>query len=680
VTRALAAAVALGVAGLVAAPTAAGQDSLAPPGAPKHWLPNEQWVNLLWLPYDEARLYDLVGHDRGFIFRWVRDEKTLAELGRRRGWTPDTLAAALVSPRRDELRPHDYAIVRERAERTLTQGHLGQHLLFHALHQTAVPAKASQIFGTPTRERFLRLRRDELSPLQIGELHGRTRVEMARETIRTLREAAELGVREGTLTERQAAVMLDRQLRSVPRWLGQSRYNGPSGGRNRKLPAGDFARHPSISADGSTVVWDAYRATIAEAERLGEIHVRGARLDEGVRFPVTVGRPDPRRPRSAYNCVLSATGRSVAFESSESTYPLAKRVGQMTVMVKDLTTGSIDHVSHEHRGPDPPSRTAFNPSLSADGSLVVFEATDAGEDGRPSRNGLWLADRRSGWQRLIADGSVGAAYLPRLSGDGRTVVYTSAAAGSDGFTRVFAQDLRSGRTTLVARAGEPRGAPADSDAYDPAISHDGRWVAFVSRARNLGGSRNGRSTIYVRDRRTGSTERVSGRLAGRDAASPAISRTGRYVVFLAREGTPDGTLGGLRSSLWLHDRRSGRTRLVSRAHGRAGAMADGYNSEPAVSADGRRVAFTSTAGNLSTRKPKGLPGVFVRDLRAGTTVLLSTHRPRKRADARQGLMGARIRAWSRRLDSPLALVAVALAGGAGAGILAMWRRRRRWAG
>jgi hypothetical protein len=69
--------------------------------------------------------------------------------------------------------------------------------------------------------------------------------------------------------------------------------------------------------------------------------------------------------------------------------------------------------------------------------------------------------------------------------------------------------------------------------------------------------------------------------------------------------------------------------------------------------------------------------VFVRDLRAGTTLLRSTHRPRKRADARQGLMAARMRAWSRRLDSPLALAAVAL-GGAGAGIVAMRRRRQRW--
>ncbi len=645
---------------LAPATPAVAQDSLAPPGAPKQWLPNEQWVNLLWLPYDEARLYQLLGHDRGYVFRWVRNERTLGELGARSGWTVDRLADALVAPRRKELDARQFAAVRERAERTLTQGHLGQHLLFHALHQTAIPARATQIFGTRTRDEFLRLRRAELSPLEIGELNGRTRVEMTRGAIRALEDAVALGEREGTLSRRQARVMLDRQLRSVPRWLGQSRYNGPSGGVNRSLPWGDFAKHPSISADGTTVVWDAYRATIAEAERLGEIHVRGEDLESGRRFDVSPGRVAADRPRSAYNCVLSADGNSVAFESSESTYPLAKRVGQMTVLVRDLDTGSVENVSSAHRGRGAPSRTAFNPSLSDDGRVVAFEATDAGGHGRPSHNGLWVADRAAGRRRLVAGDSIGAAYLPELSGDGGTVVYTSAAPGSDGFTRVLATDLATRRTVLVARAGGPRGAPADADAYDPAVSRDGATVAFASRARNLGGPATGRPAVFVRDLRSRRTEAVSGALADRDIGSPAISPNGRFVVFLAREGRPDGSLAGLRSSLWRFDRRTGRTTLVARA--------DGYNSQPAISADGRRVAFTSTAA--AGRKPAGLPGVFVRDLATGTTRLLSTHR--RRRGAGRHARGLAALAELRRLDTGLklgiGLLGIAAAGLAGAAL------------
>ena len=80
-----------------------------------------------------------------------------------------------------------------------------------------------------------------------------------------------------------------------------------------------------------------------------------------------------------------------------------------------------------------------------------------------------------------------------------------------------------------------------------------------------------------------------------------------------------------KATVWLHDRATHATTLVSRS---GGATADRISAEPAVSADGTRVAFTSTASNLDRRKPAGLTGVFVRDLRAGTTTLLSTHAPR----------------------------------------------------
>ena len=61
------AALALVATALALPATAAAQDSLAPKGAPEFWLPNEEWVNLLWLPYDESRLYELLKMDRGDV-------------------------------------------------------------------------------------------------------------------------------------------------------------------------------------------------------------------------------------------------------------------------------------------------------------------------------------------------------------------------------------------------------------------------------------------------------------------------------------------------------------------------------------------------------------------------------------------------------------------------------------
>ena len=245
---------------------------------------------------------------------------------------------------------------------------------------------------------------------------------------------------------------------------------------------------------------------------------------------------------------------------------------------------------------------------------------------------------------------------------------------------VFAKDLRSGRTELVARTDGRRGAPADADAFEPTISYDGRVVAFVSRARNLAGDPGGRSAVYVRDLRAGPHDaRQRPALRSRCRLAHDL-RDGRFVVFLAREGRPDGTMTGLRSTLWLHDRRSGRTTLVSRGNGRAGVVADGFNSEPAVSADGRRIAFTSTAGNIAPSKPFGLPGVFVRDLaRRDDRVALDppaspgSGRPRRDHDRPDPCVGEQAPFAAR--GSPGSLLMV----GAG-GAAAVWLRRRRWAG
>jgi Tol biopolymer transport system component len=144
----------------------------------------------------------------------------------------------------------------------------------------------------------------------------------------------------------------------------------------------------------------------------------------------------------------------------------------------------------------------------------------------------------------------------------------------------------------------------------------------------------------VRDLRSGMTRLVSGGVPG-DAIQPALSADGRYVAFVARGRAKRVTPRTLRATIWLHDRVNATTTLVSRADGANGALADGYSSEPAVAADGARVVFTSTAGNLAKRKPLGLAGVFVRDLVAGTTRMLSERGPvrRERAAAR-ALAGA----------------------------------------
>ena len=173
---------------LPAKPQTASLDSDAPPGSPPHWLPSEQWVMQHWLPYDERRLYRLLGVTRGDIWRLLRDDtRTIAQLAQRRGWEPQTLARALVAPWRGHLRdPARLAVLQSRALRTLTQGHLSQHIFFHSLHQNAIPDNAPAIFGTTSRSEFQQLRRSELSPLQICRLNGFSRAHAQGTAERTL--------------------------------------------------------------------------------------------------------------------------------------------------------------------------------------------------------------------------------------------------------------------------------------------------------------------------------------------------------------------------------------------------------------------------------------------------------------------------------------------------------------
>jgi hypothetical protein len=474
---------------LLAGPAAHAQDSDAPPGALPHWIPTEDWVYEHWLPYDETRLYRVLRTDRGRIWRHLRDDAAhdLAQLARRRGLTAAELADRLVAPRRAAVDAGTFARLRSRALRTITQGHLAQHILFHSLHQRTLVDRARWIFGVSGR-RLADLRVDELSPLEIARLSGRSAVAVRGRAARALRATAARGVRGGALTRAQAERLLRRQLRQLPRWLGQRRNNGPprtlATGRP-SLPPADWGNHPTISADGTRVAFDAYRATIPDARRLGEIRVVVADLARGGRLLETSHATGvtPGVPRSAYHSALAADGSSVVFELAEGNRNYAKRYGQMRVAVHDLGAGRTHAVSHRP-GARRPARTAYNPTVSGDGRTVAFEAADAGA------TRLWLADSVTGRARVVGEGSTGATYEPRLSADGRVLVFSAADAGSSRGTSPrgapsWSAARRGGRarrptTTPTSRRSRPTGASSRSRARPGTSASAGRARASGS--------------------------------------------------------------------------------------------------------------------------------------------------------------------------------------------------------
>ncbi|MEV0262598.1 hypothetical protein AB0I49_14785 [Streptomyces sp. NPDC050617] len=291
----------------------------------------------------------------------------------------------------------------------------------------------------------------------------------------------------------------------------------------------------------------------------------------------------------------------------------------------------------------------------------------------------WPEAPRAAVPGLASDGAqaIGSSGVAAVSADGRYAVFSSTAddlvpGDTNGEADLFVKDLRTGATELVSAAAD--GTRADSWSAEPAISADGRYVAFTSAATNLvPGDADGAPGIFVRDRRTGRTERITGgteripgggtgggtgsgtgagtaggigagtgsgagagvgtgaRTAGgagsgadRGARSPAISADGNVVAFVsARADLVPGDTNGVRD-VFAYDRRTHTTRRASVASD--GAQADAASASPVVSADGHHVAFASRATNLGAARtpvhtapdPRPYP-FYVHDLRTGRT-------------------------------------------------------------
>lgn len=160
----------------------------------------------------------------------------------------------------------------------------------------------------------------------------------------------------------------------------------------------------------------------------------------------------------------------------------------------------------------------------------------------------------------------------------------------------------------------------------PVVSADGRYVAFESFASNLvPNDTNGATDIFVRDRGTGVTTRVSVTSSGGQSSwasyKPSVSADGRYVTFESYSPTlVSGDANGT-NDVFVHDRATGTTSLVALATG--GAQGNGWSQEAAISANGRYVAFRSGATNLVGGDTNNQDDVFVRDLQTGTTTRAS---------------------------------------------------------
>ena len=330
---------------------------------------------------------------------------------------------------------------------------------------------------------------------------------------------------------------------------------------------------------------------------------------------VTVAQRDANRsPRAPRTADISADGRFVAFESRarlvaddvddlDDIYVLDRTTSQVTLE----TAGTDDECAH--------------PRISGDGRYVVYETRPSSAQQSP-RADIALRDRVEGTTRVLSQSArntgdvFGWSRSPDISDDARVVAFSSAATtlgqapdvngAVEDIYQLQLPALTITRVSVLASGAQlPRG-----DSILPSLSADGRWLAFASTAAlghdaGADGPANEKRSrplrqVFLRDAVGGKLTRVS-RAAGEsqpngDSSLPAISADGRFVAFVSEASNLSPDDSNRTADVFLFDRELETIRLVSRSAD--GSSANGESTGPAITGNGRFVAFQSNASNL----------------------------------------------------------------------------------
>ena len=325
---------------------------------------------------------------------------------------------------------------------------------------------------------------------------------------------------------------------------------------------------------------------------------------------------------------ISNDGRYAAFTSSSSNLVPGDTNGTYDVFVRDLRTGRTTLASGGIDG-QPADGYAEDTVISGNGRYVAFTsfASNLVADDTNGERDVFVHDLRTGVtsRASVATGNVqldGFQSGPSISDDGRYVTFIETDYLHGQGQEAFLHDRRTGVTTqITAPTG---GAPAQAAVFEAALSGNGERMAF-SATGDYTGDGGSASAVYLSDLTTGATTRISPQSIGTDlvdARSPAIDRNGTKVLYASSAALdPSDTNAG--SDLYLRDLTAGTTVLVSANRAGSGA-GNGETYEGTLSADGRYAGFYSLASDLVVPDTNGeVNDVFLRDLRRSRTTLVT---------------------------------------------------------
>ncbi len=332
---------------------------------------------------------------------------------------------------------------------------------------------------------------------------------------------------------------------------------------------------------------------------------------------------------------ISADGRYVAFESFASNLVPGDTNNAADIFLLDRQTGIVALVDVAIGG-GPGDQGASAPEISDDGAWIGFvsSSTDLVSGDTNGRMDVFLASVATGAIQRVSLTAAGgetngdSTYFA-LSGDGNAIAFLSFAndvvsSDTNGMPDVFVRDRLSGTTTRVSLASS--GAQGNFLCGLVAISADGSKVAFESSSDNLvSGDTNGTQDIFVHDRVFGTTTRVSVGTGGVEAngwsSEPALSGDGNVVAWVTDSTNLDPADTNWYRDVYTRDLLTSVTTVSSVSSN--GTVGNDESGTPDLSQDGSYLVFWSRASNLSSGPANVLKDVFFRDRNVGLTIQLS---------------------------------------------------------
>jgi Tol biopolymer transport system component len=364
--------------------------------------------------------------------------------------------------------------------------------------------------------------------------------------------------------------------------------------------------------------------------------------------------------------VVDETGRYVAFLSTATNLTTNVVADGFHLYVRDLQESTTRLVDANSNGVAAAKDFLNAPSFADGGRLVAFDSTDADlvPNDRNLAYDVFVRDLTTETTELISMHDPGlASQTPAgigfdaqvaVSADGRYVAFASfpgtmLANNTNPYRAVFVRDLQSTSNLLVSV--DTNGLASDGMSLSPAISGDGRWVAFSSLADNLViGDTNKAQDVFVRDVQIGATLLVSVSTNGVDpgdkaSSDPIISTDGRYVLFRSRATNLAPGAFGSATNLFLRDLQSALTFPITTTGASCAAMTP----------DGRWVAFGGAAGSMYVWDTLGASLVYSNSTLAVSTIAISSDGNRI-----AGLRGSQVYVSDRSLGSNWVLVSSSL--------------------